>query len=128
MIVWVIAVSLLGVDLEVAPGAGEPQAVGIANVVVSSLVAGLAAWGSLALLERFTTRARGIWTVLAVAVLALSLMGPQAGTTMATTTTLVAMHLAVGAVLIPALARTVTRTGTGAPARAPGSSRTSPSR
>lgn len=124
--VWVIAVPLLGVDLQVTPGPGEPQAVGVANVVVSGLLAGLAAWGSLAVLERLTTRARPIWTVVAVAVLALSLMGPQAGTTTATTATLVAMHLAVGAALIPVLARTTAHAGTAAPAGAQGSSRTTP--
>lgn len=126
--VWVIAVPLLGVDLQVAPGSGEPQAVGVANVVVSGLVGGLAAWGSLAVLERLTTRPRRIWTVVAVAVLALSLMGPQAGTTAATTTTLVAMHLAVGAVLIPVLAGTTARAGTAGTAGAQGLSRTSPTR
>lgn len=104
--VWAIAVPLLGVELQVVPGSDQPGAVGAAHVAISALLAGLAGWGSLALLERVTARARRIWTVLGIVVLAASLAGPQAGVSTAATVTLAAMHLAVGGVLIPALVHT----------------------
>lgn len=101
---WVITGAALGADLQVAPGTDQPQSVSAGSVLVASLLAGLVGWGALALLERRTPRARRIWTVLALAVLALSLAPAQAGVTTADTMSLAAMHLAVAAVLVPALA------------------------
>jgi len=43
--------------------------VGIINVIVSALLAGLAGWALLTLLGRFTARARAIWRAVAVTVL-----------------------------------------------------------
>lgn len=103
--VWALAVAVLDVDVRVAPG-GEPQPVGAVAVAGSSLVAGLAGWGLLALLERVTARARPLWIGVAVAVAALSLLGPQAGVTTGATVVLVVLHVVVAAVLIPALATT----------------------
>nr|QBF51789.1 hypothetical protein [Streptomyces caniferus] len=111
LVVWVIAAVLLDVKLEVRmkPGAAL-QHIGPATVVVAGLVAGLAAWALLALLERLTPRARRVWTVLAVVVLALSLIAPlQSGVTTAVKVTLLCMHLVAAAVLVPALARTAVR-------------------
>ena len=51
--VWVVAVPLAGVDLAARTGATE-QPVGPGAVAVSALLAGLAAWALLAVLERFT--------------------------------------------------------------------------
>lgn len=104
--VWAVAVPVLGVDLHAAPGTNPAQPVGPGHVVVTGLLAGLAGWGSLALLERTVSRARTVWTVIAAVVLAVSLSGPLAGVTAADTVVLAVMHLAVGAVLIPGLART----------------------
>jgi predicted permease len=76
-------------------------------VIVTSLAASLAGWILLAVLERWTRRARTIWTILAAVVLVASFGGPL--TAVAATTTKLAlslMHLAVGAALIPTLART----------------------
>ncbi|MGQ0841601.1 DUF6069 family protein [Actinokineospora sp.] len=98
--VWAIAGPLLGIDLLVRSG-GNPQTVGVGLVIAASLLAGLLAWSLLAVLERFVTRARTVWTSTALIVLVLSVGGPfTAGGTASTTTTLVLMHLAVGAVLI----------------------------
>ncbi|MBO0913734.1 hypothetical protein J1C73_05220 [Streptomyces laculatispora] len=73
----------------------------LAGALVSTLMAGLAGWGLLALLERFTTQDRKIWTYVAGAVLLLSLFPTVfADATNGTRVTLTAMHLAVGAVLI----------------------------
>lgn len=106
---WVIAVPLAGVDL-VADSGGTVQRVTPVAVAVATLLAGLAAWGLLALLERLTTRARPVWTVVALVVLLLSLLGPVGGGVgTAATATLVAMHLAAAAVLVPLLYRSAGR-------------------
>jgi hypothetical protein len=103
--VWVVAVPLAGVEL-LADTGGTEQRVSPVAVVVSTLLVSLAGWGLLALLERFTGRARAIWTAVAVAVLLASLQGPlTAAVGTAATVTLVAMHLVAAAVLIPLLVR-----------------------
>lgn len=102
--VWTVADPVLGIELLVEMDA-RPQPVGVEAVVASSLVAGLAGWGWVALLERVTARARRVWTVTALVVLMLSLLGPPAAVTTAATVALAAMHLAVAGVLIPALTR-----------------------
>ncbi|MFC4534852.1 DUF6069 family protein [Sphaerisporangium dianthi] len=97
---WALAGPASGVDLTVRTG-GALQQVGPVAAAAASLVAGLAAWALLAVLERFTSRPRRIFTIVAVAVLTLSLAGPlgqAAGT--ASALRLIGMHLAVAAVLI----------------------------
>ena len=104
--VWAIEVPLLGIRLETQFGNAAPQGVGIAAVVVSSLVGSLAGWGLLALLERRFAQARAIWTGIAIPVLLASFSLPlSAGTTTSTKVALAMMHLAVAAVLIPTLRR-----------------------
>jgi hypothetical protein len=105
--IWVVAVAT-GADLTVSFGPGQPiQKVTVVNVIVAALVGSLAGWGLLALLRRFTTNARAIWTVIAIIVLMLSLGGPlsaiAAGSTKAW---LAGMHLAVATVTIVGLRRT----------------------
>jgi len=108
LVVWVIAVPLFDVTLT-ATRAGDDsqvQEIGIIAVLTTSLVSGLAAWGLLALLEKFTARARTVWTLIAGIVLLLSLVGPlTGGTTTSAKVTLLAMHVAVGGVLILLLRR-----------------------
>ncbi|GHJ53801.1 hypothetical protein Nm8I071_31080 [Nonomuraea sp. TT08I-71] len=107
--VWTASVPVAGVDLAVRSG-GTEQSVTPAAVGVSTLLAGLAGWALLALLERFTARARAVWTGAAGLVLLLSLLGPVGGGVgAAATLTLVALHLAAGAVLVPLLRRTARR-------------------
>src|SRR5712671_300068 len=107
VVIWVVATAA-GADLTVSFGPGQPiQKVTVINVVVAALVGSLAGWGLLALLRRFTTNARAIWTVIAIIFALLSLGGPlstisSAGTKVA----LVAMHLAVATVTIVGLRRT----------------------
>lgn len=103
--VWAVASPLLGVELRAAPDGGDPMTVGPPAVVTSSLLAASAGWALLALLERVTARAGRVWSVIAVAVLLASLAGPPAGVSAGATAALTAMHLAVGAVLIPLLPR-----------------------
>jgi hypothetical protein len=78
------------------------------NVVISAAAASLAGWGLLAVLERFTARARTVWTVIAALAMLVSLGAPLSGTgiTGANRAWLALMHVAVGAVFIPLLART----------------------
>ena len=103
--VWAIAVPLFGVQLQVRFGSAL-QSVGIEAVLISSLLGSLFGWGVLALLEQRTARARTIWTGLATAGVLASLSLPLiAGATISTKATLAVMHLAVGAVLIPAMRR-----------------------
>ena len=103
--VWTIAHSVAGADLVVDTGSG-PTTVTLTAVVLVTVVAGLAAWGLLALIERFTRRAAVIWSWIAGAVLLISLLGPIGSAVGAgATAALVAMHLVTGAVLIPLMAR-----------------------
>jgi Family of unknown function (DUF6069) len=91
-----------------------------ALAVIAAVLAALAGWGLLALLERFTARPRTIWTAIAVLVGLLSLVGPLstiASTTVANGLSLALMHLAVAAVLIPGLAATAPSLPRPAPAR-----------
>jgi hypothetical protein len=102
--VWAVAVPLSGTHLLIRFGSGAAQSVGFEYVVGASLVASLAGWGLLALLERRTARARRTWTGIALVALALSLSLPLiAGLTVSSKIALALMHIAVAAVLIPAL-------------------------
>jgi hypothetical protein len=87
-----------------AVGSGsQVQHVGAAAVVVTALVAGLAAWGLLAWLERRSPRGRVIWRAIAAPVLVLSLAGTLGGVTTTDKLMLVALHLIVGLPLIALL-------------------------
>lgn len=103
--VWVVAVPILGTSLAVQSSNSDPvREIGPVAVGVTALVAGLAAWVSLAGLERLSNRGNAIWVTIAVVVLAASMFGPVAsGTSTAAQATLVLLHLAVGAVLISGL-------------------------
>ena len=109
--VWVVAEPVLGFELR-APaqgGGGATHDIDGVVVAVAGAVASLAGWALLAVLERFVPRrARRIWLAIAVGVLVLSLGGPLSGAGIPTANKLwlVVMHLSVGAVLIPTLART----------------------
>jgi hypothetical protein len=106
--VWTVAGPLAGVRLQAHVGAHAPaQQIGLASVIAVSLLAGLAAWALLAVLEHHGRHPRRAWTITAAAVLAVSLAGPlTSGGGAATLAALACMHLATGGVLIPALYRT----------------------
>lgn len=107
--VWIVSVPLLGVELTATSG-GSQLTVGPGAVVFAGLLAGGAGWGLLAVLERYTARPRALWTIVAVAVLVLSLIGPLAqATTVAAGATLAAMHIAVGTTIVVSLAGTARR-------------------
>jgi hypothetical protein len=97
--------SAAGVDFLLSDSMGA-VVISLPIVLLFGTAFGLLGWAALAVLERFTLKARAVWTVLAVAVLALSL--PPIfleEATVATQIGLVLVHGAVAAVLIPLLRR-----------------------
>ena len=98
-----------GVALQ-SPGFGSSgaQDLGFAEVLVASALAGVAAWGLLALLERWTRRPRRYWTILVTLGFVISAGGPLSGTgiTQSNRWLLLLLHVVVAAVLIPLLYRT----------------------
>jgi glycopeptide antibiotics resistance protein len=105
--IWVVATAA-GAELTVSFGTSQPiQKITVVNVVVAALVGSLAGWGLLALLRRFTAKARAVWTVTSIVAALLSLAGPLSTIASAGTKAwLVSMHLAVATVLIAVLRRT----------------------
>jgi hypothetical protein len=106
---WVSIEGIGGVDLH-APAFDATTAtpdIGLGAVVFASLVASLAAWALLAVLERYSSRPRRIWTILVVAGLVVSLGGPMSGGGIDTANRalLALLHVIVAAVLIPLLYR-----------------------
>lgn len=109
VVVWLVSVPLLGYDLAVERWDGDgAMTVTPGQVVVTALVASLAAWAALAVLERQTSRARTVWLAGATSILVASLGMPlTAAASTAAAVILALMHVVVGAVLIPTLARSV---------------------
>ncbi|RFU85550.1 hypothetical protein DY218_16865 [Streptomyces triticagri] len=105
-LIWLLADRAFGIDLRIpdGPGSSETSELLLPAVIIAVAVLSLAGWGLLAALERFTGRARTVWTAIASAVVVLSLFAPlfAEGLTAGNRLTLVCLHLAVGAVLIPA--------------------------
>ncbi|NUR70928.1 MAG: hypothetical protein HOU81_08910 [Hamadaea sp.] len=92
-----------GIDLAVRTGTSTTE-VTLAAALIAGAVAALAGWGLLALLERLTARALTVWTIIAAGFLLLSvLLGPTGGVSGSAKLGLAALHLAVGAVVIPGL-------------------------
>lgn len=99
-VLWGVA-SAFGVDFVLSDSVNT-AVITLPVAVIATAVFGLLGWGTLALLERFTRRARAVWVGLAVAVAALSIVPifleqATAGTQIALTV----LHLVVPAVLIP---------------------------
>jgi peptidoglycan/LPS O-acetylase OafA/YrhL len=76
----------------------------LALTIVATVVAGLAGWVVIALLERYNSSPRRVWIALTLVVLALSIV-PVFRTTanLGTQLMLTALHCVAAAVLIPAL-------------------------
>jgi hypothetical protein len=107
--IWGVSELVFGVDVrQPAFGTGVPQDLTAGPVVVASVVAGLAAWLALAVLERLTRHARAAWVTLATLVLVVSLGAPLSGRGIDEQSRLVLtlLHLTVGTLLIILLART----------------------
>jgi hypothetical protein len=107
--VWGVSELVFGVNVrQPAFGTGVPQDLTAGPIVVASVVAGLAAWLALAMLERLTHHARAAWVTLATLVLAVSLGATLSGRGIDEQSRLVLalLHLTVGTLLIILLART----------------------
>lgn len=110
VLIWVVAAPVAGVDLEATLAEGEPpMKIGLGAVIVSSLLTSLLGWGLLALLERVTRHGLRIWVIVAAVFTLLSLAGPTAADSGGAMVALALMHVAVGAVLIAAMVRSVRR-------------------
>jgi predicted permease len=105
--VWVVAVPILGLHLDIRFGTSPAQTIGIGFVVGATLSASLLGWALLALLESRTARARTVWTAAAVVFLVASLSLPlYAGISGSTKLALAVMHLAAAAVVITVMRST----------------------
>lgn len=103
--VWLLAGPVLGTDLTVRPAPGAAtQEVTAASVVLSCVLAGLAGWALLVLLERLTTHGAMVWRWLAGVVALLSLGGPLTlGQGTGAVIVLTLLHVVVAGVLLVAL-------------------------
>ncbi|MGR6322687.1 DUF6069 family protein [Micromonospora soli] len=100
LLLWVVNDPWAGIDLAVRQG-DTTQHIGPAAVVAAALIAGLAALGLLALLERIVRRPARTFRIIASIVLVLSLAGPLgSGVGTSSRLALLGMHLTVGAALI----------------------------
>lgn len=106
-VVWVVGEPLLGHDLVVQQSGQDAQDLGLAAMVIFSVIPALLGWAFFAGLERVTSRAPLIWTVVALVVLLVSfapLLGVEASG--GSKVVLALIHVAVAAVLIPGFLRT----------------------
>ena len=99
-------IRLLSVDLTLKDSAAMSQ-VGPVDVLLASLVAGLAAWAVYALLARLG-HARW-WPFVASTALAISITGPSYLADGISAVSLICLHILVGAVLIAGFMRAVPR-------------------
>ncbi|MBE1490794.1 DUF6069 family protein [Plantactinospora soyae] len=105
LLLWAVNDPWGGIDLAVRQGGGTRH-IDPAAVAVSALIAGLAAWGLLALLERTVGRPVLTYRIIASIVLLLSLAAPLgSGVDTSSRLVLLGMHLTVGAILIIGLPR-----------------------
>lgn len=95
----------LGTEFQITdPGATEAHQFIVPEIAVFTAFFALLGWGSLALLERVTRRAKVVWTTLAAAVLVLSYVpiGIEQATP-ATKAMLAVIHTVVAVALVPML-------------------------
>ncbi|HLL65506.1 MAG TPA: DUF6069 family protein [Micromonosporaceae bacterium] len=111
VLIWILAVPVLGTELLV-PGrtAGTSTKIGLGEVLFISVLSVAAGWALLAVLERWWSRARTGWAIIATLVLLLS-FAPLLSAELTGSARLILglMHLAVGLTLIPPLVRTSPR-------------------
>jgi len=97
VLTWGLA-RLSGIDPEVGRG-GDTTPVGLPDVIVASLIGGVAAWAVHALLAR-RGRALRWWPFVGSTALAISMIGPSYYADGESAVALMAMHFTVGFVLI----------------------------
>jgi hypothetical protein len=109
--VWLVARYGAGMQLH-TPAFGStrrPESIAPGLVAITSAAASLAAWGILSLVERTGRHPRRAWIATGLGVLVVSLSAPLSGHGVTGTDrlALICMHLAVGAVLVPAFALSI---------------------
>ncbi|MGI8882503.1 MAG: DUF6069 family protein [Jatrophihabitans sp.] len=104
---WLVADPLLGIEVRTG-SAGHSRPVGIAAVIAVGIIVALAGLG-LRVLLRARRDPNRTWTIIAVSVLAVSLLGPLGATTTAARVALLCLHLAVGTAVIVAVRRVFDR-------------------
>ena len=110
-VVWLVS-QATGVNLSVSLPGQPTMVIGLAMVAATALLAGLAVWGLLVVLEHFFAQARAIWTGAALVGLLASFGAPASvQTTGSARLTLLLMHLSVAAALIPVLRGTTRAAG-----------------
>jgi hypothetical protein len=108
------AFRLLGVELVT-----EAQTVGPVDAAAAALVAALAGWGVVALLERRSARPQRAWALIGSTALSLSMLGPSRLADGTSAAALIALHVLVAVVVMIGFARTLPR-DCRCPAPAPG--------
>jgi Family of unknown function (DUF6069) len=104
---WIVEVPVLGIHLNFRFGTGHIHTIPAGHIIGAAVAASALGWLLLTLLERRTSHARLLWTIIALAAVAASLVLPlAAATTTSATAGLIAIHLTVGAAVIPAMAHT----------------------
>ena len=107
LVAWAV-IRLVGVELTLKDGASSAGSrVDAVDVLLTSLVAGLAAWGVYALLAHWR-RARW-WPFIGSTALAVSITGPSYLADGTSAVALICLHLIVGVVLIMGFMRFVPR-------------------
>lgn len=111
VVLWTVA-AILDIDMVVDPNNGQPPGeIALPFAAAMTLVVSLLGWGVRVVLDRFTTRAARIWTIVAGVVLVASFLPVLAvGASGGTKTILALTHLMVAAVLVPVLGRPKART------------------
>ncbi|MEV4416151.1 DUF6069 family protein [Catellatospora sp. NPDC049609] len=104
-ITWLFLHELAHIELAVRNGDTVTD-VGAGPVAVTAALAALAGWGLLALLDRRAARPRRTWTIIAVCVFVISLLGAAGGASPAAQGALVSLHAVVAAVVIAGLGPT----------------------
>lgn len=110
VLTWTVIRYAAGVHVQTpAPSASaDPTNLSPGMVLVVAAVAGAAGWGVVALLERRTRHPRRFWLLTAGLATVISLSGPLSGHGVSggDRLSLICLHLAVAAVVIPGLAVT----------------------
>lgn len=111
-VTWLALTNIAGIALRVPTYAGTPpstSALGLGQVIVTTLIAALLAWGVLIAVERFSRTARRLWTIVAPAVAVASLLVPLTAPALAGSQrlSLAVFHVVVASALILTLRPTL---------------------
>lgn len=103
-VAWTVLREVADVDLAVT--SPSPTTVGLPAVVATALFVGLAGWGLLVALERWTRRPLRTWRIIAAVGFVLSLAGPiGSAATLPAAGGLITLHVVVAAALLTGLTR-----------------------